>query len=534
MESNRKYSSYQLVHLLKLNSNGMNGLLISDGVGVGKTISAGYIIEYCIEVLKRPVLVCCPPVLEQKWVEELKLRFGRNVFSSKSKEDFQSMVEEVQESLLDDPRVYILSYSSARNFRLPSNLSFGLAVFDEIHHARNHDTILHEKLLEIAQISTFRVGLSATPIHNSVSDLVSIFSVLFPRFSHEVWGYVLAEIWGRKAKTKFLHPLLTKFDKRKLGIHFTKRSITQIEIDMPATFNRFVNAMIEKKGVSRGKELSAFEKMAYLRLASSGPAAFYKSMDRDILSEMLDPKLESLFSLIQRERQGRWLIFTEFHETAVSIATRLERYAPRILSGETSFSERYLAIDEFRKNQDGILIMLPVGCEGLDLQICSRLVNYDLHWNPMVIEQRIGRIDRIGQNKPRIQIFNFVVTGSLDVHMLGIMSEKIGVVSETFAEVDSFIGQREEILDLANSLIDELPDARGFELFSSLGKSIPDVDYDLAGLLPDSICAIEDWVNTPELWQACLSSSIISDLNKQLSFIRTETLQIKQILADFT
>ena len=103
----------------------------------------------------------------------------------------------------------------------------------------------------------------------------------------------------------------------------------------------------------------------------------------------------------------------------------LEQNNVNIISGEDSFSERYLSFEEFRKNENGILIMMPVGSEGLDLQVCARMVNYDLHWNPMVIEQRIGRIDRLGQNKKFIDVYNFVVNGSIDQHMMSILREKI-------------------------------------------------------------------------------------------------------------
>ena len=133
------------------------------------------------------------------------------------------------------------------------------------------------------------------------------------------------------------------------------------------------------------------------------------------------------------------MIFTEFKITAKLISENLTDYSHSVISGESTFSERYIAIDDFKKNPNGIIIMMPVGCEGLDLQICSRLINYDLHWNPMVIEQRIGRIDRIGQSKDVIHIYNFLVLGSIDYHMLSIMREKIGIVRDTFAGIESLL-----------------------------------------------------------------------------------------------
>ena len=73
--------------------------------------------------------------------------------------------------------------------------------------------------------STYKVGLSATPIHNSLSDLASIMRILFPVVSLEAWNLIIKEIWARK-KVSILHPFITKFDKSELGIHFTQRNIT--------------------------------------------------------------------------------------------------------------------------------------------------------------------------------------------------------------------------------------------------------------------------------------------------------------------
>ena len=164
--------------------------------------------------------------------------------------------------------------------------------------------------------------------------------------------------------------------------------MVDIEVDLPATYHRFVEAAISKKGVERGKELSAFERMTYLRMASSSPSAFFQSVGRSLPEDYNDVKVKSLSDLIRSSPPGRWLIFTEFRRTAESLEKHLAEFEPSVISGDTNFGDRYLAIDNFRKKETSIVIMLPVGCEGLDLQVCSRLINYDLHWNPMVIEQR--------------------------------------------------------------------------------------------------------------------------------------------------
>ena len=86
-----------------------------------------------------------------------------------------------------------------------------------------------------------------------------------------------------------------------------------------------------------------------------------------------------------------------------------------VLSGDSDYEERKGIVNIFQEEEDCVLIMTPVGSEGLDFQICSNLVNYDLHWNPMKIEQRIGRIDRIGQQKEEISVHNFVARGRDDM-----------------------------------------------------------------------------------------------------------------------
>ena len=527
----RTFSSYQLVHLLKLRTNGMNGLLIADGVGVGKTISAGYIIEYCAAVMKQSVLVCCPPVLEQKWIEELKLRFGRTSYSVKSKEDFDIMIEELR-SKTTNPSVYVIPYSTAKNRVFPHDISFGLVVYDEIHHARNHETNLFTTLVEIAKKSVYNVGLSATPIHNDVNDLSNIFSILFPDYSRDVWQLVISELWS-KNRTDIVHPFVTKFDKSRLGIHFTVRSIHNIQIDLPSSYHNLVKSLLDDRGLSRGSELSSFEKMSFHRMASSSPAAFFSSFGREMPVDYPDPKLQAMIDLIHKNPPGRWLIFTEFLKTADHLAKGLESFRPSILSGSSSFSERYVKIDDFRKNANGIVIMLPVGCEGLDLQVCSRVVNYDLHWNPMVIEQRVGRIDRIGQEKKDIDVYNFEIIGSVDSHMLRTMQEKLGIVADTFADVNHLIEPNQEGRNIAEDVIKSLSEVAGLEMLQTLDKALPGLDYQISDALPDSVCDIASWPQTTQKWDDTLKTFGSVDVERILTETRADSLRLLSILSDY-
>lgn len=531
MDYNRDLTPYQMVHLLKVKSNGLNGLLVSDGVGVGKTISAGYIIEYCLKVLKKSCIICCPPVLEQKWIEELKVRFGIRAYSTKKTEDYRTMEEELNHTTNYIPHAYVLPYSTLKNRSLSRLTNVGCVIYDEIHHSRNHETKLYSSLIELSKISTYRVGLSATPIHNSLGDLSSAMSLIFPILERDSWNLIVNELWSRN-KVHFLHPFITKFDKTKLGIHFTKREVIQIETDFNPSFLNSVELTIDKMGERRGEELSSFEKSIFLRLASSSPAAFFKSQNREIPENYEDSKLNRMVNLINEEGPGRWLIFTEFRATAEVIANKLHQFQPAIISGDSSISERYLAIDDFHKNENGVLIMMPVGCEGLDLQICSRLINYDLHWNPMVIEQRIGRIDRIGQNKESIRVYNFIVLGSIDHHMISIMKDKLGIVSDTFANIEAMLDSGLDSQEYSE-MSDEYLSKNGLDIMSKLSNSLPDTDYSLQGLLSIDICKpdlwpdeISDWDNLLEVIQNPKAAQITNQ-------IRVDSMELIEIISDY-
>ena len=388
-----------------------------------------------------------------------------------------------------------------KNRSLSRLTNVGCVIYDEIHHSRNHETKLYSSLIELSKISTYRVGLSATPIHNSLGDLSSAMSLIFPILERDSWNLIVNELWSRN-KVHFLHPFITKFDKTKLGIHFTKREVIQIETDFNPSFLNSVELTIDKMGERRGEELSSFEKSIFLRLASSSPAAFFKSQNREIPENYDDSKLNKMVNLIDG-RSRAWLIFTEFRATAEVIANKLHQFQPAIISGDSSISERYLAIDDFHKNENGVLIMMPVGCEGLDLQICSRLINYDLHWNPMVIEQRIGRIDRIGQNKDSIQIYNFIVLGSIDHHMISIMKDKLGIVSDTFANIEAMLNSDLDSQEYSE-ISDEYLSKNGIDIMSKLSNSLPDTDYRLQGLLSIDICKSDLWPNEISDWDNLL------------------------------
>ena len=129
-----------------------------------------------------------------------------------------------------------------------------------------------------------------------------------------------------------------------------------------------------------------------------------------------------------------------------------------IFHGQLKPGEKDRAVARFRDG-DGpqILISTEAGGEGRNFQFCHMLVNYDLPWNPMKVEQRIGRIDRIGQKQP-VTIFNLSTTGTIEERVLEVLSERIGLFEETVGGLDPILGEVERDLRKILALADEKAD----------------------------------------------------------------------------
>ncbi|MCZ0942893.1 MAG: SNF2-related protein [Gammaproteobacteria bacterium] len=143
------------------------------------------------------------------------------------------------------------------------------------------------------------------------------------------------------------------------------------------------------------------------------------------------------------------VLFAFFKPTLAYLSERLgnDRVQSRLINGDVPIPEREARIDEFASDPDiRLLLSSEVGSEGLDLQFASVVVNYDLPWNPMVVEQRIGRIDRIGQATPRIVILNLVASDTIEDRILYRLYERIGVFRESIGEIEPILGEPVEKL----------------------------------------------------------------------------------------
>lgn len=149
-----------------------------------------------------------------------------------------------------------------------------------------------------------------------------------------------------------------------------------------------------------------------------------------------DAKADFLCKTIEQQRADeadvnlKVLVFTEFRATQTYLVKLLtsKGYICQAINGSMSLEQRQLALKHFKEDSD-IMVSTDAAGESLNMQFCHIVFNYDLPWNPMAIEQRIGRVDRIGQKHP-VKAFNMLTTNSIDAKVYGIIVEKLDTILE--------------------------------------------------------------------------------------------------------
>ena len=190
-----------------------------------------------------------------------------------------------------------------------------------------------------------------------------------------------------------------------------------------------------------------------------------------------DKKLESLRGVIRKRQRlpnNKIMLFSSFRHTLAYLYKHLKADGIRVgmIHGGVADEERLELRNRFEKPRtvhDSLDLMLfsEIGCEGLDYQFCDCIVNYDLPWNPMRIEQRIGRIDRNGQQSEHVTIFNLITPGTVDAEIYDRCLLRIGVFESALGGSEKILGEiTQEIYSIAENFT--LTDAERHEKFQQL------------------------------------------------------------------
>lgn len=172
-----------------------------------------------------------------------------------------------------------------------------------------------------------------------------------------------------------------------------------------------------------------------------------------------DEKLDRLLEVVEnknRQKNNKIILFSSFRHTLRYVERHLMEKGYRVaqINGSVKDEERLALRQRFElpaenENALDILLFTEVGCEGLDYQFCDFMINYDLPWNPMAIEQRIGRIDRRGQKSDTVIICNLVTEGTIDAKIYHRCLERIGIFESSIGECAGILGDMTQQINKA-------------------------------------------------------------------------------------
>lgn len=433
--------------------------ILADEVGLGKTIEAGLIIKECLlRQMARKVLILTPAGLVWQWFRELKEKFN--------------LVFGMQRSEYDWERTDLLIASLDTAKRSPHQeiihrLHYDILVVDEAHKLKNASTQSYQFVNRIRR--KFCLMLTATPVQNDLKELFNLINLLRPGHfgTYRQFRQTFVQDQRMPKETEELKRLLSQVmirNRRGPGtVQFTARRVHALPVDLSPRERRLYDGVTQfvKQGYRRGtgfrnllplitlqrevcsSPIAAAVTLEKLLLSTSDPS------DRARLQELLtlalemttNSKAEMLERLLADLGDEKVIVFTEYRATQQYLRWRLEKAGFSTLGFDGSLSaSRKEWIRELFRRQAQVLVSTEAGGEGINFQFCCHVVNYDLPWNPMRLEQRIGRVHRLGQTRD-VSIYNFATRGTVEEDVLYLLYDKINMFEMVLGELDVILSK---------------------------------------------------------------------------------------------
>ena len=487
--------------------------LLADEVGLGKTIEAGIILKELMlrNQAQRILVVASSDGMCQQWQAELFEKFdtffpifGRDLGYSLAWKCDRLIT---QYRIVDD-RVHLSALLAKR---------WDLVILDEAHHLIANDPRRGYHLRDFARrlggLTTYFLMLSATPLHNNLRELHTLLSLLKPGsvgdYEEFEQKYVDPDnpfqprnVVELRAK---LHSVMVRNTRRRIQqLKFPRRVAYSIPVTVPPAdqklfreFRDFVRK--ELWGVTDARasvdahrgdgELTLGFREAVQELVESyhsSPAAFERHcgafaerfdarrkgrkgselrdrlldfkrrMPRDFLRKKVDKVREILRLFVGR---GKFLVFTQYPDTAEKLYEELAGHGDLSVvlyptREQDDGGDEAIAVLEKFDTEAQAMVCSENAAEGLNLQFANSMINFDLPWDPMRLEQRIGRIQRLGQKSDHIYIYTLFVEGSVEQDILNILDKKVHLFQATVGQVEEILGELANERSLENQILD--------------------------------------------------------------------------------
>lgn len=460
---------YQRDGALKLLKELNATALLADEVGLGKTITTAMVIkEGIVRGFLKKVVILVPPSLVDQWVSELKEKFEIDFHVIESPEDWGK--HDFVIASIDRVKTFD---KLNREFRHKSahSISWDLVVVDEAHKLKERNTV-RWKFVDRLRKKRFLL-LTATPFQNDLLELYNLLHILKRGHLGTMKEFRKKFLFrGNKRHPLNLEELKSKLEevmirrrRDETGIKYKCRIPKIVSVEMTPEEKKIydntvrllrenyfradgseingaliVFAILPKITSSSKSAIESLKKIVESDIYHEGTRNFAQGILDDYSKLSKDSKIEKLIELVKEIRSQspdeKILIYTRHPTTLKYIVEKLEALGLNIIEfmGGLTREEKTERIESFKKESADILISTDTGAEGLNLQFCRNLINYDLPWNPMSVEQRIGRLDRIGQKRD-MNIYSFATKGTMEEHVVDLIINKMCCVGLVIGEL---------------------------------------------------------------------------------------------------
>lgn len=443
--------------------------ILADEVGLGKTIEAGLILsELRLRGLADRALVIVPAGLVEQWRDELERKFGLPTAILTGR----TGVPDVR----GGGPVLLASLAAARRDPLRGELArdgWDLVVADEAHRLRS--TRSASGKLVRALTSRFLLLLTATPVENRLQDLYEMISLVAPgllgtpaefRRRYAGTGDDLAGPRNLDDLRSRTRQVMVRHRRSEVALRLPQR-LAETVLVAPDADERALYAEVVERIRESVRDATPARRMALrsvTRLAGSTPAAAAPTLAKlgwtDLATRagaITDPAKVRLLvrRLAERTAGGeKVLVFTAFRKTldTVAAAVRAAGIDAAVYDGGLSRVDKEKVVNAFRDDVPVLLSTESAG-EGRNLQFCHVMINLDLPWNPMQIEQRLGRLHRVGQDHD-VLLTNLVSKGSIEERVLHVLESKINMFELVVGELDMILGRIDEDFDFEQAVFD--------------------------------------------------------------------------------
>lgn len=431
----------------------MNGkAILADEVGLGKTIEAGLILkEYLVRWLVKKALILVPASLINQWVEELNYKFYIPAIAYKK----NTQIEQYD--------VIVMSMDTAKKSPHRERIyaqDFDMIIIDEAHKLKNHKTQIYEFVQSLKK--KFCLLLTATPIQNNVFELFYLISLLKPGHlgNYETFQSAFSASKHDLEHDEYLRELVNQVMVRNrrndTGIEWTNRRVQIVPVHFTEAEQEVYDMILELKNISSVfsgafsmitllKEMCSSKEATYLTLnkmsqkcTGQGEVEYVEKIIEKLIVLEINSKAEKAYEIIL-EANDKVILFTEYRASQAYLQWYLNSkgISSVLFNGKLNKNKRDW-IKYLFKEKDQVLIATESGGEGINLQFCHHVINYDLPWNPMKLEQRIGRVHRLGQEQD-VHIYNLAIQNTIEEEILGLLNVKIDVFEKVVGELDDIL-----------------------------------------------------------------------------------------------